>query len=215
MLHKKHVAPILKAVGDQTSNNLARAQAYITRTQKDDDWSFVIKMQALVEAALTDAVISRIGDGTLKKLVERLPIADAQIGKLAFAKEMGLLEKDQLAFVRRMAELRNRLAHRIEDIDFTFQEHLATFKAEQLKTWKVTIAFFAEGLVESTRWQEVAEKQPRFAIAMAVIVLIGSLEISKSKDVTSRMLQDAMTVTAADLLRQIRGEPDEPPAVAG
>jgi hypothetical protein len=50
-----------------------------------DDWSFVIKVHALVEAALTHAITATVAREELKDFCGALAIGDTKRGKLALA----------------------------------------------------------------------------------------------------------------------------------
>jgi hypothetical protein len=117
---------------------------FLSELQGGDDWSFVIKAQALVEGSVTQAVLAHLGDNRLAKIVEVMPLVGAEVSKLAVAKELELLTAPQRRFANKMAALRNRLAHRADQASFSFEHHIASLDRNQRKEWQTSIPWFAE-----------------------------------------------------------------------
>lgn len=96
----------------------------LTQLLQEDDWSFTIKAHALVETALS-TMLARVLDERLNDVLGRLELGDAQTGKMKFAQALELIDPDQVKFIRKLSELRNRIVHDVRGIDFTFKEYLA------------------------------------------------------------------------------------------
>ena len=84
-----------------------------------DDWSFVIRSHAVIEA-LVSALLATQLDRRLVPLFNRLELGDVDFGKLAFAKALGLLSSDQRRFISLLSTLRNKLAHNPTHLSFNF-----------------------------------------------------------------------------------------------
>lgn len=82
---------------------------FVLHLLQEDDWSFVIKGHAVVEAAITHLLVGRL-DSTMAPFAERLPLGGRQ-GKLELVTAFKLLPDDCVRFIRRLAELRNTLIH--------------------------------------------------------------------------------------------------------
>ena len=91
----------------------------------ENDWSFVIKTHALVEACLVNAICSKLGRSELESVVARLETANKQSGKLAFAEKLGIVNRTQRRFIVALSELRNQLVHNARATGFTFEEYWA------------------------------------------------------------------------------------------
>lgn len=91
----------------------------------EDDWSFVIKANALVEAACSDALAARFHAPELAESLATLDLGHRKHGKVALLRALGAIEKEQAAFLQVLYELRNKLAHNIAQTSFTFGSHLA------------------------------------------------------------------------------------------
>ena len=100
--------------------------------EEGDDWSFVIKIYALVEAALSRALADASGQPQSLKLFTRLSLASTYVGKIAFAEAFEVLDGDELKGIRKLSELRNKLAHDVSNADFTFAAWVEDLAPNQL-----------------------------------------------------------------------------------
>lgn len=91
-------------------HRLGIPKGFYARQLKEDDWSFVIKLNALFEAACAHALVTRLGAPELIDQFARLEVADRDRGKVKFLSTLGSISDEQAAFLRRLAELRNALA---------------------------------------------------------------------------------------------------------
>ena len=142
---------------------------FVTELREGDDWSFVIKAQALLEACITEAILVRLGDDRIKKIVETMPLVGNNASKLQFAKDLGLMNASQRRFVKKLATLRNHLAHRVEYVNFKFPEYIASLDKSERKDWQESIVWFEQTPSAREQWQEIALKQPRSAVLMGAI----------------------------------------------
>lgn len=91
---------------------------FLDALQDDSDWAFVIKIHAFLEVLLTSLIRSHSGDFRLGDLASRLPMNSSDgISKLELVKANHLLSPEQMRFIRRIGELRNRLAHEVGMVD--------------------------------------------------------------------------------------------------
>jgi hypothetical protein len=75
-----------------------------------DDWSFIIKLSALIDAALTWALAARFNaDPVLEDHLARLNVG-GPTGKLELAKDAGLIDKQIAKFIDKLQQLRNKNA---------------------------------------------------------------------------------------------------------
>src|SRR5438876_8460305 len=86
---------------------------------KEDDWSFVIKLHALIEAAVSHLLATICGD--------KLLTVFARLGtrsKLGFAKALGALDKDERIFIGKLADIRNSFAHDVRQAGATLAAYV-------------------------------------------------------------------------------------------
>src|SRR5882724_10809892 len=93
------------------SRILGVATDFFAALEKNDDWTFVIKLHALVEAALNHLIIARIGEPSLQKFVSRLETSNDYAGKLAVIRALELLPEKQRKFIKELSTIRNAFVH--------------------------------------------------------------------------------------------------------
>ena len=113
----------VEAITPWISARFGAPSAAIARMDKDDDWTFLIKIHALLEAALNTLLLCKV-DKRLRSFVERLDTGSIDSGKLAWIKALGLLSAEQMQFVRLVSPIRNRIVHDVRHIEFSFEQWL-------------------------------------------------------------------------------------------
>lgn len=98
---------------------------------KEDDWSFVIKSHALLETVVSALITDRVGYYSLLDIFARLELGNKSYGKIAFIKDLELLNTDERRFISALSELRNLLIHNVSNIDFSFSEHIGKLDPNQ------------------------------------------------------------------------------------
>lgn len=112
---------------------LALPKGFYGRLLKEDDWSFVIKLNALFEAVCAHALVTRLAAPELIDQFARLELADRDRGKVKFLLSLSCINDEQAAFLRRLAELRNALAHNVSQVSFTFDSYVSGMDSNQRK----------------------------------------------------------------------------------
>ena len=84
---------------------------------KEDDWSFIIKVSALFEAATTHLLVVRFGTPEIETELAFLEQANPRSGKIVLLEKMGAIYKEQASFLTKLSNLRNQLAHKIENVN--------------------------------------------------------------------------------------------------
>lgn len=171
-----------------------------------DDWSFVIKAQALVETCVTQAIITRLGDERIQKTVETMPLVGEEVSKLKFAKDIQVMDANQRRFAKRLAALRNRLAHRIEYVNFSFSEYIESLDKNGRNDWQESIVWFGTDAASHQQWLQMALKQPRFAVAMGVFMLAAVLAVEDNQTSLMRSIDIASSEATSELLRSLDKE---------
>jgi hypothetical protein len=198
-LRRTQVDELFRELIQDIRSGAEKCASFLEKLDQDNDWAYLIKVQALIEASITEAIIARLGDERIRRLVERLPLADTEIGKIALAKDLDLLDSSQRKFVRRLASLRNNLAHRVDHVDFTFATYLSGLNAPQVDEWRRTIPWFPAKPEDSRSWGEYAFKHPRSAIWMSTYILAAMLQVSATESRTIRQTREMALKTAEEL----------------
>ena len=73
---------------------LGLPENFYTNLKSEDDWSFVVKLHSLFEAAITGVVVAALGKDELGDIVSRLELSNKRTGKMAFVKALDLMWED-------------------------------------------------------------------------------------------------------------------------
>lgn len=174
-LKRQYIPEIYEELLDSLNSHLPDLISFICNLSNESDWSFVIKMQTVTEAILTNALIEITEEKQIKEIIERLPLADAKIGKIALARNLGLLTAEQHRFIRRMAELRNKLAHDIDETNFSFSEYYSRMTSEKYNEWKETLIWFSPGN-DRHIWRDMVDDKTRPIIVLSIFVIAALLK---------------------------------------
>jgi hypothetical protein len=148
----------------------------------EDDWSFILKLHALLDSALTLSIGKAIGHRRLDPVIARLPLS-GKAGKRAFALALHALSRQEDGLLDAIGRVRNRLAHDPTHAKFTLRTYLDGLSLEQRRQFSIEIAgTLMEGDKAPDalqRLEEVAKtvvlQQPRFSIWIASMYLIARL----------------------------------------
>ena len=98
----------------------------------EDDWSFVIKLHALIEAACTHLLHDNFQDQNLSAVFSTLDLSDKVCGKVTFLERLELIGSDIGRFVSSLSVLRNSLVHDIKDHEFSLREYIDSLDNQQM-----------------------------------------------------------------------------------
>ena len=101
----------------QLEEDLRLPVGFFQDLAQEDDWSFVIKLHALIEAAVTHLLVETLARPSLHDIFSRIDISNVQTGKLAFADKLGLVSTDVKRFIRTLSELRNSFVHDVSNVN--------------------------------------------------------------------------------------------------
>lgn len=107
---------------------LGLPRSFIMALIDEEDWGFIIKLHAVIEAAIERSVLERCftkgfgrKDERVEKIAARLSF-DGRVSKLAFAEAFGLLTSTSVAFCRALNQMRNQYAHKISNLSKSITE---------------------------------------------------------------------------------------------
>ncbi|EOU2464777.1 hypothetical protein ACNTOD_003771 [Vibrio navarrensis] len=147
---------------------------FILNLAGEDDWSFVIKLNALFEAAATQALVGRLGCLELEDSLSYIDFGNSKFGKVALLKKLGCISSLEAKFLQMLFELRNKLAHNIRFVNFTFESHLSSMDANQIKSFVNAVKCGNEQIF----WN--CEEQPREQYILShtkILVLLTATDL--------------------------------------
>ena len=141
-----------------------------------DDWSDVIRLHALIEAAITQLLVTQLDDERLRRGLERLHLS----GKLRFVEDLSLLPAGQVKFIRALSELRNGMVHDVHSVHYTFATELGTLPdKERISRLKGFVAWAGE--INEALWLDRARINPKEAIWMGVVLVLLEVQNHRLK----------------------------------
>jgi hypothetical protein len=128
-MHSERLDEMVPLLEDQ----LGLERGFFERLDNEDesDWSFVIKLHALVEAAISHLLTRELSRAELSDLFARLDISNKTTGKAAFVKALGLLDEPARRFMSSLSELRNMLVHDVRNVDFDLEAYVSDLSQEK------------------------------------------------------------------------------------
>lgn len=161
---------------ESLERDLELPEKFLVRLTEEEDWSFVIKTHALVEAGLSHLLAAAVGDPRVTRIFHRLETSNEQVGKLAFIKAMNLLPDRQRKFVRVLSELRNSLVHHVANTGFTFDAYLPTLDRGQKNQFREAFTWRMKPRPDAPLddWHEQVFEDPKLAIWVNLIILLAT-----------------------------------------
>jgi hypothetical protein len=101
----------------------------------DDDWTLIVKLHAMIETGLNNALTIRLGSPALSSIIEKLDTSNQKTGKIAFAKALKMLTGESCGFLQRLSELRNFCVHDAKNFTFDLSAHLAAMEESKREGW--------------------------------------------------------------------------------
>ncbi len=146
---------------------------------RESDWSFVIQLHAFFEACLTHAICLSIGRPELESVISRLDTLNGQYGKMAFVKQLNILDKPQRRFIATLSELRNSLVHNVRNVDFNFREYIDSLPDEERYRFCVSLSLdeVFEPIADpgEIRIISFVHDVPKYGIAEAALIVLADL----------------------------------------
>ena len=99
---------------------------------EESDWSFIVKAQAILETAVTSLLVAHLGRPELEDVIaEQLEMSQ----RIKMLSALHLCSPEQREMMRRLGNLRNKLAHTAQGTLFSLPEYLKD-KAARANFWK-------------------------------------------------------------------------------
>jgi hypothetical protein len=118
---------------NELEKELGLPKGFFHRLAEEDDWSFVIKFHALIEAAITHLLVSFFENQSLRSIFSRLELSNFTTGKIAFVKNLDLIDTRSVTFIQKLSEIRNRFVHDVTNVDKNLNGFFDELKPNDLK----------------------------------------------------------------------------------
>lgn len=156
-------------------------KGFYLKLLKDDDWSFVIKLNAIFEALCTHILVARLDAETLSNELSELTYADSKFGKLLMLRKLGALEVNQYKSLIELARIRNLVVHRIENVAFTLTQYLKLKDSNGKKSFCNTFGYSAKEVIKignrSIQRNSFIIENPKIAIWLNALDILACLNL--------------------------------------
>lgn len=133
------------------SSKLGLAEDFFDRLINEDDWSFIIKLHSLFEAACNNLIIFHFQEQELSAVISKLELSNKRTGKVAFLKALGLLGERQRIFISSLSELRNQLVHDIGRCSFNLKKFISSMSDQEIKKFVKTFSPHETKIIDKTK----------------------------------------------------------------
>jgi len=156
---------------------------------KEDDWSFMVKLSALFEAASGQALSAKLQHPEIESELSCLDQANPQYGKVTLMLKLNMITKEQSVFLTKLAEFRNKLVHNISEVNFKWDSYISCLDTNQKKSFAKV---FGHGIHETFKVKNVlfnrtnfTLENPKMAIWLTANEILACLhaDIRNSKDI--------------------------------
>jgi hypothetical protein len=180
----------------------------LDRLLYDDDWSFIVKLHALMDACITLVLTMALTNEDIRGVVSRLPLNDQ---RRAFIKTLKLLPSEHLSFIRQLTSMRNDFAHDIRHIDLKIDKYVANMPRYKRKDLLRSVAaLLNEEAIHATcqlPGVDFVRQHPKLAIYIGAMDLIAHVYM-RSQDLKQQNARRAVADLAfKNVLARIRADP--------
>jgi len=175
-LESEYLRPLITRVQEE----VGLPSHFIGLLALEDDWSMVIKLTALLEAALSVAIRKMIGREALSAFIDGLPVRGDR-GKIGLAKLLTVLDKGMADYLDELYRMRNSFVHDPKNAGMTVFDFLRNLDSERRLIAQRRLFFAAK----KERFKNFpADKQPKLKVwlsSMPVILRLAEVDSPASR----------------------------------
>jgi hypothetical protein len=165
-------------------------------SNSESDWSLVVKLNALFEAALIHVLTDALGIDALEGQFRTMQHSR----RIEFAEASGVLRPSTRRFMTTLNSLRNAFAHRVENIDQSIVSYVATLTPNRADEFRDGINAISDAPAQNLR--SLAEKHPRTMMLVSAMATLAHLHEIKTK-ISARRESSRRATAAFDALSKV------------
>jgi len=183
---------------NELEKELNLPEGFYNKLSEDDDWSFIIKLHSLIEAAVTHTLVIALGDNRLEGIIAALQLGHKKTGKLAFVVALDLLHELSVKLIIKLSELRNGLVHKISNVQFSLEEYVGNLNASQLNEFVEIFGFgfpnsfidsYGKSIGKKMSRQDFFKAEPKINIWVTAMHCLDTLYLQKENALARAELQ--------------------------
>lgn len=152
---------------------------YALDADDENDWSFIIKLHALVEAAISHLLTTALERPELGELFARLDISNKTTGKAAFVKALVLLDEPARRFMSSLSELRNKLVHDVRNVNFDLDNYVGAMSTDQKAQFLRNFNLLSTEVTDDVR--QLFYVDPRQALWYSGMAFLGLVYLKSNR----------------------------------
>lgn len=126
----------------QLEERIGLRPGFVGTLYDEDDWSFIIKLHALLEAACSHLLAFHFNEPVLSDFFSRLELSGKTLGKTRLLGQLDLLGKEYRRCAAALSELRNNLVHDIRNSEFRLIHYVRSLEPKALREFAISFAPF-------------------------------------------------------------------------
>jgi hypothetical protein len=147
----------------------------------ESDWSFVIKLHELTEAAVSYLLTTTLKETALADVFARLDMSNKATGKAAFVKALDLLNEAERRFVSSLSELRNSLVHDVRNVNFELDKHVNSLSPKDQDVFAKNFNLLSTDMNVAVK--AILLQDPRQALWYSGMALLGVVYLKASGNI--------------------------------
>jgi len=159
---------------------------------KEDDWSFVIKLSAFLEAVCTDILLTKFKERNLENSLAILDYANPRCGKINFLEKMEVIKKEQAQILYELAKIRNGIVHKIQNVDFSLDDYVKKLDKNQKKEFVRKFGYGIYDIIEfkglKIEKKNFVLENPKYAISITIEEIVACFYLEKELEICKEAL---------------------------
>lgn len=178
---------------NKLEHKIGVSSGFFNTLLKEDDWTFIVKLHALIEASITHLLSETISISmtdystdinkqSLTKVMSWTELSNKRTGKTAIAHSLGLIPDYQREFIYYLSDLRNILVHDVKNTSFKLKDYVTGLNTQQRKNFILafnsgTISDIAISklLKQSISKDKFTIENPKFAIWLTSLISLEEI----------------------------------------
>ena len=202
---------IRQCVADHNLGDISRTlglseQVVLELIDEPSDWSFVVKLAVIVEAALTQAIASRLDTTELQQHLNRLSVG-GRTGKIQLASDLGIIGPKAAARLKSIASLRNVFAHDVSVIGLSLGMHIESLPNSENFRLSATL-LGVDGKEPSSSLAAIAAEDARHVVWVAGVLSLLDMSNAYRSNANAQRWRDARLLMGDAFLAQRAGDGD-------
>lgn len=133
---------------------------YQSLLENGSDWEFAIKLVVLLEAALGAVIAAKLQNDVMREHCDRLNLV-GRTGKLDLAVGLQVLKPEEASAFAILAEVRNRFAHRVQNINSNLETFARSLPKGDLPRYLRTVMMVPKESQKEVEFLWETEHAPR------------------------------------------------------